>query len=186
MATLAPLARPAGAVPRLGLPKLRCGLGAGFGGEPVLPTLRCGPGAGFGGEPVLLRLRCRLATPCAAAALPSAGVGLPMPAGRGMRLPAIKLARDSVIDPPLRCAALAEPLRCAALAEALRAARPVAPGEEAALEGLGCVDERALPEGLRATCSRAGRCGDSGSSFLGGGLDSRATLQVGGMGWRGS
>lgn len=119
---------------------------------------------------MLLRLRCGLATRCAAAALLSAVAGradggLPMPAGRGIRLPAARL----VIDPPLRCAALAD---------ALRPARPAAPGEEAALAGLGCVEERALPEGLRPACGRMGRCGDSGSSFLGGGLDSSATLQL--------
>lgn len=85
-----------------------------------------------------------------------------------MRLPATRLLRGSVSDPPLRCAELAD---------ALRPTRPAAPGEDAVLAGLGFVEVRPLLEGLRPTCMRVGRCGDSGSSFLGGGLASSATLR---------
>lgn len=92
-----------------------------------------------------------------------------------MRLPGARLLM-------LRCSGmelLELPLRWAALAELLRPASPAADGEEAALAGLGPALARPL------LAARLGRGGDSGSSFLGGGLASSATLQQGGAGQAG-
>jgi hypothetical protein len=129
------------------------GLGDSLLGEP-LPKLRCGLGGPFLGG---------------LASLGGDGLLTPLPAGRGMRLPlalGTELLRGVTL--PGTAAGL---LRC--VADTLRDSAPLA--------GLGPVlPPPRPPDGLRAAAedpqAGAARGGDSGSSFLAGGLDSMATL----------